>query len=172
MRCIAYHNSHSGYHILYDVIMRSPVLSRAHLYCLHCIMAQRAGRPLTEVDINSVKLLKTIGIKWVYAVKHCTSEWAGVAWKNKAIKVQQHRQTRYKMVKTTRSSRLFKQALFIEWDHLSPSFNRRSLLLGHLCYHPGISINTPVNHKSPANKLVVAVNVPYTLGRAPYIPAS
>ena len=40
----------------------------------------------------------------------------------------------------------------------------RSLLLGHLCYPPGISINTPVNHKSPTNKFVVAVNVPYSLG--------
>ena len=54
MRCIAYHNSHSGYHILYDVIMRSPVLSRAHLYCLHYIMAQRVGRPLTEVDMKTI----------------------------------------------------------------------------------------------------------------------
>ena len=48
--------------------MRSPVLSRAHLCCLHwiaeSIMGQRVGHPLTEVDMNAVKYMyfKTIGM--------------------------------------------------------------------------------------------------------------
>ena len=77
MRCIAYYNSHSGYHVLYDVIMRSPVLSRAHLYCLHCIMAQRVGRPLTEVDNRDAneRYCRTNGCMPPNTEQQDSSEW-------------------------------------------------------------------------------------------------
>ena len=40
--------------------MRSPVLSRAH--CIAYTESIMAGRPSTEVDMNSVQYLKTIGM--------------------------------------------------------------------------------------------------------------
>ena len=80
---------------------------------------------LTEVDMNAVKYLKTIempmkdimGVSCQALYKKVQVNELGVAWKNKAIKVNNMVEQGIRWLK-----KLHVQADFIKSDHLSPLF--------------------------------------------------